>query len=298
MDMSISEEQLDVWSHQGSVAQSKSTYNTLRSVLTDSEAPYHKRSFDIFLQGSYANDTNVYADSDVDVVICTSSVFYYHIDRLSESEKANFHREHPGSAQYGLPDFKKEVVAWLRHHYGNAVREGNKAIFIKGDGPRRDADVLVCAEYRAYFAFPNAGEQRRADGIVFWTKSGVQIVNYPKQHSANCTMHHQATRQWFKPTVRMFKNMRNQMIDDKRIPDGLAPSYFLEGLLYNVPDFKFGSNYESTFVHCVNWLIQADRSKFLCANQLHWLFQDGSPVSWRSTNCDRFLDAVVKFWNG
>lgn len=296
--MTIPEAQLETWSKQGSVTQSKATYDTIKAVLGDSKSPYYSRSFDIFLQGSYGNDTNVYADSDVDIVICTSSIFYYDIERLSESDKAAFHREYPGSGQYSLSAFKAEVVGWLRKHYGNAVREGNKAVFIKGAGGRRDADVLVCAEYRSYFAFPNPREQRRADGIVFWTADGVKIVNYPKQHSANCTSKHQDTRQWFKPTVRMLKNMRNRMIEDKRIEDGLAPSYFLEGLLFNVPTGKFGSTYQNTFVDCVNWLIETDRSKFVCANELHWLFQDGSPVSWRTANCNRFLDAVVKFWSG
>ena len=138
--------------------------------------------------------------------------------------------------------------------------------------------------------------------LVYGTSTGAIIaalvcLGYPKQHSANCTSKHQATKQWFKPTVRMFKNMRNRMIEDKRIEDDLAPSYFLEGLLFNVPNGKFGSTYQSTFVDCINWLIHTDRSKFVCANERHWLFQDGSPVSWRSANCDRFLDAMVKFWN-
>jgi hypothetical protein len=294
--MTIPEAQLETWSKQGSVTQSKATYDTVKGVLNDSRSPYYNRSFNIFLQGSYGNDTNVYADSDVDIVNCMSSVFYYDIDQLTEAEKATFHREYP-AGEYSLREFKTEVVRWLRRHYGNAVREGNKAVFIQGNSGRRDADVLVCAEHRAYFSFPNAREQRRADGIMFWTTSGTRIVNYPKQHSANCTSKHQATKQWFKPTVRMFKNMRNRMIEDKRIEDDLAPSYFLEGLLFNVPNAKFGSTYQSTFVDCINWLVQTDRSKFVCANELHWLFQDGSSVSWRSANCDRFLDAVVKFWD-
>ena len=70
-----------------------------------------------------------------------------------------------------------------------------------------------------------------------------------------------------------------------------------DGELFNVPNGKFGSTYQSTFVDCINWLIQTDRSKFVCANELHWLFQDGSSVPWRSANCDRFLDVVVKFWD-
>lgn len=295
--MAISEAQLQTWSKQGSVTQSKATYNTIKGALHDSESPYYDRLFDSFLQGSYGNDTNVYADSDVDIVMYTSSIFYYDVDLLSGAGRTEFHREHPWGGEYSLQEFKTEVVAWLRKHYGNAVREGTKAVSIKGNDGRRDADVLVCAEHRTYFAFPSAKEQHRADGIVFWTKNGTKIVNYPMQHSKNCTGKHQATKQWFKPTVRMFKNIRNRMIDDKRIEEGLAPSYFLEGLLYSVPNEEFGSTYQSTFVDCVNWLTQTDRSKFRCANELHWLFQDGSPVSWRSADCDRFLHAVVKFWN-
>jgi hypothetical protein len=294
--MTILEAQLQTWSKQGSVTQSKATYGSVKAVLHDLSAPYYNQSFDSFLQGSYGNDTNVYADSDVDVVIWTSSIFYYDIDRLSEGEKAMFHREH-STGNYSLAQFKTEVVTWLRKHYGDAVREGNKAVFIKGNGGRRDADVLVCAEYRKYAVFPNAREQRRAEGIVFWTTSSTKIVNYPKQHSANLTNKHQATGRWFKPTVRMLKNMRNRMIEEGRMEDDMAPSYFLESLLYNVPNDKFGATYGSTFVNCINWLIQKDRSKFVCANELHLLFEDGSPVSWRSVNCDGFLDAVVKFWN-
>ena len=65
--MAVSDAQLETWSHQGSKAQSAATYATVRRVLLDSRAPYANRSFDIFLQGSYNNDTNIYADSDVDI---------------------------------------------------------------------------------------------------------------------------------------------------------------------------------------------------------------------------------------
>lgn len=294
--MAIPEAQLDTWSKQGAVAQSRATYNTLSGVLNDSSAPYSQRSFETFLQGSYGNDTNVYADSDIDVVIRLTSVFYYDIDKLSPAEKANFEREHPGSGQYSSKEFKDAVVSWLRQRYGNAVRVGNKAIFIKGDGNRRDADVLVCAEWRQYFSFPSAAGQHRADGVVFWTANGTRIVNFPKQHSENCTTKHQGTNQWFKGTVRMLKNMRNRMIDDGVIGDGLAPSYFLEGLLYNVPNSHFGTNFQSTFDHCMGWLGECDRTKLVCANERHWLLRDGQPTSWRPAECDAFLDAVVEYW--
>jgi len=294
--MTIPEAQLETWSKQGAVTQSKETYHALRNVLDDPKSPYYSRSFSIFLQGSYANDTNVYADSDVDIVICSSSSFYFDISNLSEAHKSIFHQEYP-DGQYSWTQFRSEVITWLEQNYGYLVKCGNKAVFVKGSGSRRDADVLVSMEHRSFHSFPDAKQQQRVDGVVFWTKDGTKIINYPKQHSENCTGKHQATYGWFKPAIRILKNMRNRMVEDRLIQDGLAPSYFLEGLLYNVPNEKFGSSYQRTFTDCMNWLTRTDRTKFVCVNGLHLLFQDGSQVSWRADHCNQFLEAVVRFWN-
>ena len=67
--MAIPEAQLETWSHQGSVTQSSSTYNTIKRVVEETGAPYAGKDFKVFLQGSYGNDTNIYAESDVDTVI-------------------------------------------------------------------------------------------------------------------------------------------------------------------------------------------------------------------------------------
>ena len=80
--MAISEDQLETWSHQGSVQQSATTYQTIKTVLESPQAPYASRSFNVFLQGSYGNNTNVWAESDVDIAICLTSVFYSNIDEL------------------------------------------------------------------------------------------------------------------------------------------------------------------------------------------------------------------------
>ena len=56
--------------------------NDLRGTLrnfglkNDSTSPYYPKDFKIFLQGSYKNDTNVYGDSDVDVVIRLDEIYY------------------------------------------------------------------------------------------------------------------------------------------------------------------------------------------------------------------------------
>ena len=75
--MAIPATQLETWSHQGAVAQSRDTYATIRRALNSDGAQYHGSDCKIFLQGSYGNDTNVYAESDVDMVICLRSTFHY-----------------------------------------------------------------------------------------------------------------------------------------------------------------------------------------------------------------------------
>ena len=81
----------------------------------------------------------------------------------------------------------------------------------------------------------------------FFTPAGKQISNYPKQHSANLTAKHQATYEWFKPMVRILKNMRSRLMDYGILVAGSAPSYSIEGLLYNVPNDKFGKSYGDSF---------------------------------------------------
>src|SRR5687768_8474219 len=111
--MAIPESQLNTWSSQGSVQQSKTTYGTVKGVLESSNAPYSNRSYDSFLQGSYGNDTNVWADSDVDVVLRLSSIYYYDTSGLAPAELAAFNAQ-TGGASYSLGEFKKEVIAWLQ----------------------------------------------------------------------------------------------------------------------------------------------------------------------------------------
>ena len=86
------------------------------------------------------------------------------------------------------------------------------------------------------------------------------------------------------------------MTDSGYIKFGLAPSYFLEGLLYNVPDGRFGGTYTQNFVDVYNWLIGADRSRFVCANEQYYLCNPSSPVTWREEQSQEFLNALGLFW--
>lgn len=293
--MPISEEQLTTWSHQGSIAQSASTYGTIKNVLEDKGSPYSARKYSVFLQGSYGNDTNIWSDSDVDVVICLTSVHYYDDTNLSEDDRDRYKRDRvPGTYTFG--QFKAEVLAWLVSKFGPGVRAGKKAIFIPGNGNRRDADVLVCVEHRDYISYPSASGGTYHDGVCFWTADGVKIVNYPKQHKENCTTKHQNASTRFKPNIRVWKNLRNTMIDRKLLMAGVAPSYFVEGMLWNVPNECFSSGFQNTFTNVCGWLDRCNPTQLVCANDRYYLLRDGHPVCWNSADYVTFMAAVRKFW--
>src|SRR5437870_11381300 len=74
-DMPIPESQLETWTHQGATTTAKSTHETIRRALAADSSPIKDKDFEIYLQGSYKNDTNIRGDSDVDVVVQLNSTF-------------------------------------------------------------------------------------------------------------------------------------------------------------------------------------------------------------------------------
>lgn len=294
--MAIPEDQLDTWSHQGSIQQSSATYQGIKGALEVPGSAYSGKNYVVFLQGSYGNDTNIYSESDVDIVIRLDDTFAHDLTELSQTDLQAFESFY-GDASYRHENFKKDIIGVLGKKYGADVKEGEKAIEIRASGNRRKADVIVAIEFRRYYKFQASYSAQFDTGICFFDLNGNRIVNYPKQHSDNCTRKHQETNSWFKPTVRILKNMRRRMVDEGLIESKVAPSYYLEGLLYNVPLQEFGGSYQDTFVNSYNWIMQADRSKFVCANEQYYLLRDGSPVTWRDEKCAQFLKAVGEFWN-
>ncbi len=285
--MAISEQQLQTWSHQGSVKGSSETYKTIKAALEDRGAPYAGHHFEVFLQGSYGNDTNIHAESDVDIVICLTEVFDGDISGLVPAAQA----------AYGFHEFRADVIAWLQQRYGNGVRPGKKAIFVPGSNSRRNADVVVCIEHRRYISHQSSWNAQYHSGICFWKMDRTKIVNFPKQHRKNLTSKHQEMISSFKANVRVLKNMRKAMINRRFLADGVAPSYFLEGMLWNVPSQYFTGNFQETFANYLPWLEHYDSTQLVCANKLHWLIRDGCQICWNTNDFKTFIRSAWNYWN-
>ena len=226
-----------------------------------------------------------------------NDAFQSDLSRLDEVEKAAFARAH-SDATYGYGDFKRDVLQVLVDKYGTSVQAGDKAIAFAASGNRRKADVIAAIQYRRYYKFNGILDQSYEEGICFWNAKGEKIANYPKQHSSNLTTKHQATTSWLKPMVRILKNLRSRCVDDKLLASGVAPSYYLEGLLYNVPSDKFGTSYAQSFVNAINWIqSEADKDKLVCANEQYYLLRDDAHTCWPKANAEAFLSAATNLWN-
>ena len=64
----------------------------------------------------------------------------------------------------------------------------------------------------------------------------------------------------------MFKAARNQLVATKALAKDDAPSYFIECLLYNVPDRLFKRKLAPTYVAILDWLETAKLKGFQCQN--------------------------------
>lgn len=297
--MPFSETQLTTWSSQGAITASAATYNSIKTCI-DSISWKQDITYEIYLKGSYKNDTNIRGNSDVDVNIEFKSVFYYDVSKLDDNAKQEFDETY-SEGKYTLSSFKAAILEKLRSYYGEKnVIDGNKSIKVIGQNGRLDCDVLCCAEYREYKTFSKSRTTNFQQGIVFWTKNNDQIVNFPKQHYDNGVEKNKNCGN-YKAVIRIIKNVRSRMVELNQINSKVAPSYFVECLIYNVPDNIFNSNeYRKIIPDLINFL---DRSisdgtvnKFICQNYQRWLF-GSTDQQWQVRNCTEFVNKLIAFWN-
>jgi hypothetical protein len=292
--MAIPKNQLITWSNQGAVDTSIATHTSIRAALDDQNSPVRGK-LEVYLQGSYKNDTNIRGDSDVDIVAQLNSVFYYDISSLPKEQQDAFQQCFSGKSGFSWDDFKTDVLQSLESYYGaDIIFEGNKSIKVAKGSGRLASDVVACVQFRKYKRFISAVNYEYVEGIQFWAKNDCRwIVNFPKRHYENgVSKNSQAkTNGLFKPTVRVFKNARCRLIDDGTISDDLAPSYFLESLIYNVPDNKFENDIQATFVNIVDYLVTKNLDSFICMNEQLPLFGN-TPEQWSVENAKTLAEAL------
>jgi len=309
--MPISEQQLQVWSSAPSPTEMQKIRNT-RKVIEDVlkrhlpidqiKKAYGLSGFDyeVYLQGSYANSTNVRFDSDVDIVVQLNAVFGYDRTQLDEVQKLLHESAYGAGTNYRFKQYKEDIFNALKAELGAAVHWDNKCLNVDGNTYRVDADVVPCFQYRLYKRFISFDNQHFIEGMKFYdTSNDHLIINYPKIHLANCESKNTDTGGKFKDLVRIYKNMRNNLVEHNQLGEDVAPSYFIENLLYNCSSPCFDGSYSDCMLKSLQFIIDAIEAGritgFVCANEQDTLI---SSKTWNLEDLILFTNKIAFYYLG
>lgn len=265
------------------------TERMIREAIAE-HRPFEACGLSIYAKGSYANNTNVRADSDVDIAVECTDVEYW------EESEPGAHR--PGQPYTGIwtpAKLRAELAAALRAKFpGQVDTSGSTAIQVHSNTARVDADVVPCFSYAYYLP---GGTVRR--GTKIFATDDRQIVNYPQQQLENGRAKNERTGRAFKRAVRILKRVENALSEEGTHRS--LPSYFIECLAYNCPDSLFEPDtwtetIRGMLAHIWNDL-QGDEpteeaDRWLEVNECFFLFHPGQ--KWTRDNGRGFAEAA---WN-
>jgi len=215
----------------------KNAESILRNALSASTI-VRSSEYKIFGQGSYANNTNIRLNSDIDINVCYTDAFYYRVP----AGKTGGDYGHDNSVSYSFKTFKDDIERMLVDFYGRSeVIRKNKCITIKGNTNRIQIDVVPTWRFRRY---DNINNRNYVEGVVLYADDNQykQITNYPKQHLKNGVDKNTDTLRRFKRLTRIFKNVHVKMDNDNYHPNENITSFLLECLAFNVPTTTYNKN--------------------------------------------------------
>jgi hypothetical protein len=286
------EDQLATWTEPSSDTEQEKQERTERMIreAIRKHSAFDDCSLSVYAKGSYANNTNVRADSDVDIAVECCEAIYWD----AANPDAHPHTD-PYSGPWTFGMFRAELTAALQKNFPSQVDTSGKiAIQINSSSARVDADVVPCFTYRYYWS-----EDSHQEGTKIFTTDDRSIVNYPRQQLEFGKAKNQRTQRAYKRGVRILKRIENAMAAKGTFQD--LPSYFVECLAYNVPDTIFD---EATWTGVIRGSLyhiwseldgnepDDPDARWVEANECFYLFPDSA--AWSRTDGRAFAHAA---WN-
>jgi hypothetical protein len=229
----ISRSKLDRWTNAETADQeeARDTQREIRDELNEGslQGVGDGLEFTTYLQGSYRNTTMVYDSGDVDILVIRTDT--YHAD-FSKAPATSTEVAPTRNPRQMFEEHSEGVYRTLQAQYGaREVERGEKAIEVESDDLPLGADVVPCLQYRRFWSRHPGNHMK---GIVFWSDVGTKIVNFPRRHRIMGVRYNEWCDGNYKSTIRVFKNLRNALVENGTIDKEIAPSYFIECLLSNV----------------------------------------------------------------
>ncbi|MGO4104702.1 nucleotidyltransferase [Leifsonia sp. YAF41] len=237
----------------------------------------------VYAKGSYANNTNVRRDSDVDIAVEFTDCQYY--DPASNVTLAE-PKPAPYEGDWTPARWRQEVVAALKEKFGSSSVDMSGSVAINVPtviGSRPSIDIVPSFKYVLY---DNSTRTSTRVGSCVFPKSGVKIVNWPQQQYDNGVTKNTATGGRYKYYARALKNAENKLAADGVIT--ALPSYFMECLIYNVDDESLTSGdlnkgfkasllalYQRLQNESADRMLEPNRNKYLFNGTQKWTLDDG-----------------------
>ena len=273
--MSVPGSTLAQWSHPRSAKASKQAHLAIRDALATYQWP-PQTQYDVFLQGSYKNDTNLRRNSDVDVVVRLAYKLNRSVVALTGSDLTSDESHRAAYRQW--QSFRRHALRAVRVRFGDDVTIGRKTLKLEKGKLPADADLVVTLNYEGGVGLYLPDERR-------W------VVSFPQQHHQRGLKKERATNKRFKRTIRMFKAARNELVREGVLAKEDAPSYFIECLLYNVPNDLFAPTLASTYTGVLTWLETAKLKDFQSQSGQLPLFGPGRE-QWTGEEARAFVRAL------
>lgn len=248
----------------------------------------------IFVKGSYANNTNVRQDSDVDIAVEWKAWAY--ISRVNEAKKYSWDElgVPVGNSGPAPAEYRRWVEEALIAAFGSAKVDtsGNKAVTVERNSNTLDADVVPCFQHKRY---NNLGRKPHV-GIRLYPRNGGIVENWPEQNRVNGNQKNSETKRRYKQVVRALKRLENDMVQ-AGILSSEVHGFFIECLLYNLPNSVFASaSYKQTMLEVLaklwNQINDGKHIDWVEVNGLKWLWRDGQ--TWTDREASEFSK---KAWN-
>lgn len=281
----FTEEALANWTKRPSDTEESKVANAISMVKSaiDNDEKLKDISIEIFAQGSYANNTNVRLNSDIDLNVRYKDGFFFNLPKNTEESDIGLDKLAPSS--YSYSEFKNDVENALINKFGTSrINRKNKCINIEANNYIVETDVVPTWDFRRY----NANGDYIL-GARFFSDSGNTITNYPKQHIEKGIEKNNNTSRKFKRLTRLHRKLRYKMIEDGLNVSENITSFLLECLIWNVPNSIINENdkwndllrksivflYNETKEEkdCKDWG-EVSELLYLFHNERKWTYQD------------------------
>ncbi len=289
----FTEEELSKWTKPPSDTEESKVENAIRMVkeAINNDDKLKAKSIEVFAQGSYANNTNVRLNSDIDINVRYTGAFYY--DLPKGKEKKDFGLNSP--SKYSYNEFKDDVEKALISKFGySRIDRRDKCINIEQNSYIVETDVVPTWNFRRY---KTDGDYIL--GARFFSDSNSKITNYPKQHIDNGINKNKQTSRKFKRLTRLHRKLRYKMIEDGKVVNENITSFLLECLVWNVPNDIINGNdkwndllRKSIFYIYDNTNNEKDCSEWGEVSELLYLFRDSR--KWTYEDVNKYM---VQLWN-